>query len=46
MMSFKQFDEATIKWIKKPDGSQGSKKVYKHASADGNRENKLSDMNS
>jgi hypothetical protein len=46
MMSFKQFDEATIKWVKKPDGRQGSKKVYRHVSADGNWEIKLSGMDS
>lgn len=46
MMSFKQFNEATIKWVKKPDGRLGSKKVYKHVSADGNWEIKLSGMDS
>ena len=45
-MSFKQFDEATIKWVKKPDGRQGNKKVYSHVSSDGNWEIKLSGMDS
>jgi hypothetical protein len=47
MKSFKQFNEATkIKWVKKPDGRQGEKKVFKHASSDGKWEISLSGMDS
>ena len=35
MKSFKQFNESRIKWIRRPDGRQGDRKVYKHVSADG-----------
>ena len=47
MKSFKQFNEATkIKWVKKPDGRQGNKKVFKHISSDGKFEIRLSGMDS
>ena len=46
MKSFKQFNESRIKWIRRPDGRQGERKVYKHVSADGMWEISLSGMDS
>ena len=47
MISFVEYiTEAKIKWVKKPDGRMGNKKVFKHVSSDGKWEISLSGMDS
>ena len=43
MIPFAEYiSEGKIKWVKKPDGQQGNKKVFKHVSSDGKWEISLS----